>query len=233
MPNHIKNKIELLGPIEDIDALIKRFSTHIPAAINKTHDGELVICKKLGKEWGFCWFNLKTGMAHDRGDLNQVGLPEGYEIEVNESILLFPDFTKVIPPPDDPAYRDEPSQKEAETSPNWWYRWNIEHWGTKWGSYSCEQLAINQYTFETAWSGVPRIINVMSKAFPSVTIKYSWADEDTGYNCGKQLYHNGLLSEEKPKGGSKEAYELAFELRPDNATNYQFKDGKYEYVDSE
>lgn len=233
MPNHITNKIELLGEIAQIDALIKRFGTRVPASINMTHDGEMAICKKLGKEWGFCWLNFKTGSATDRNGMNQIGLPDGYEIEINESFLHFPDFAKVIPPPDDPAYRDEPSQKIAEASPNWWYRWNIDHWGTKWGSYSCKQLAINEYTFETAWSGVPKIIEVISKAFPLVTIKYSWADEDTGYNCGRSLYRNGLLDEEKPKGGSKEAYELSFELKPGSSENYKLIGDKYEYVETE
>lgn len=232
MPNHIKNKLELIGSIDAIDELIKRFGTYYPARLAMT-SGNLVICKPKNDSFDYRWMDLSTGELHNRNSVVGIGLPDDYEIEIKDAWFEFPDFAKVIPPPDDPAYRDEPSQKEAEASPNWWYRWNIDHWGTKWSAYSCERPSINVFTFETAWSSVPVIIETMSKAFPSITFKYLWADEDTGYNCGSALYHNGLLEMNKPDGGSKEAYELAFELRPDRRENYQLIDGKYEYVETE
>lgn len=233
MPNHIKNKLELIGSMEDVDSMIKRFSTYVPAKINMTHDNDLAICKSAKKDdWAFCWMDLKTGEVHDRGSLKQYGIPQGFELEIKDSVLCFPDFEKVIPPPDDPAYKDLPSQKIAETSPNWWYTWNIKNWGNKWGGYGYERQAINQFTFDTAWLPSPKIIEVISRAFPSVTIKYSWADEDTGHHCGRSVYHNGLLESHIPEGGSKEAYELAFELRPDYAKDYQLINGKYVYTES-
>jgi hypothetical protein len=233
MPNHITNKLELIGSIEDIDLLIKRFGTYVPAKISKTHDDALVVCRSVSEEYGFCWLDLKTGRTSSRGDINQIGLPENYEIEIIDAFFCFPDFTKVIPPPNHPAYRDEPSQKEAEASPNWWYTWNVKHWGTKWSGYSFKRPSINQFIFETAWNGVPKIIEAMSYAFPSVTLKYSWADEDTGYNCGKSIYTNGLLQEVKPEGGSREAYEIAFNLDPERSKNYQLIGDKYQYIESE
>ena len=68
-------------------------------------------------------------------------------------------FEKIIPPPDHPAYRDEPNQHTAETEhPEiWWYNWNVKHWGTKWGAY---QQAFDDTSadigrlclcFQTAW----------------------------------------------------------------------------------
>jgi hypothetical protein len=233
MPNHIKNKIELIGELSEIDALIKKFSTYLPAHLNMTHDGKHVICKNKGEGYSFCWLDLSTGHVHDRADLNQIGLPPDYEMEITDGVLLFPDFKKVIPPPDDPAYRDEPSQEVAQKSPNWWYEWNIEHWGSKWGGYDFERLAINVFTFDTAWSGCPIIIEAMSKAFPNITINYAWADEDTSHNCGRAVYHNGLISEEIPAGGTKEAYDIAFELRPDYQESYELVDGEYQYKESE
>lgn len=233
MPNHIKNKLELIGSIDQIDELIKRFGTYHPASLAMTHDDKKVICKPKDNSFDYRWMDLNTGELHDRNKVVGIGLPDDYEIEIRDALFEFPDFAKVIPPPDDPAYRDEPSQKEAQTSPNWWYRWNIDHWGTKWSAYSCERPAINIFTFETAWSGVPQIIEIISKEFPAVTIKYSWADEDTGYNCGRAVYHNGLIQKELPKGGTIDAYQIAFELRPDRADNYQLVDGKYKYVESE
>lgn len=45
------------------------------------------------------------------------------------------DFSKIVIPPDDPAYNDLPSQSQAKISPNWWYHWNRKNWGTKWNCY--------------------------------------------------------------------------------------------------
>jgi hypothetical protein len=233
MPNHIKNKIELIGNISDIDAMITAFGTQVEASIKMTDDSlgdnPLVICRKKGTEWGFCWLDLKTGRVHNRNGMDQIGLPDDYEIEINQGFLCFPDFEKIIPPPNTEAYKDKPSQQIAKNESTWWYNWNIENWGTKWSGYSYKREALNIFTFETAWSSVPLIIDALSKANPKVTIKYSWADEDTGYNCGRAIYHNGLIEEDVPKGGSVKAYELAFELRPNRALNYQLVDGKYQY----
>lgn len=229
MPNHIKNKIEIIGDINQMDALIKKFGTEIPAAVNTAND-ESVICNLKGEEYGFCWLDLKTGRAHNRKGLDQIGLPDEYEIEVNQGFIAFPDFAKVIPPPkDDPAYNDLPSQREAEKSPNWWYNWNTANWGSKWGGYSYKREAINIFIFETAWSSVPPIIEAMSKAFPELTIKYSWSDEDSGHNCGRALYYNGLMTEDIPEGGSVEAYEIYFEHRPGSKDDYELVDGEYRY----
>lgn len=233
MPNHIKNKIEIIGELSDIDSMIKNFGTEIEPSISMTEawgdETPKVICKLKGDTWGFCWMDLKTGRITDRNGLNQIGLPDEYEIEINKGFLCFPDFKKIIPPPDTDAYKDKPSQEIAKDSPTWWYQWNINNWGTKWSGYSYERLAVNVFTFETAWSSVPVIIEALSKANPKVTIKYSWADEDTGHNCGRALYHNGLLEQSKPEGGSKYAYDLAFELRPDLADDYELVDNKYIY----
>lgn len=114
-----------------------------------------------------------------------------------------------------------------------WYDWSIENWGVKWNSSECTQFDENTYDFITAWSGVPDLVLKMSEAFPSVSILYKYSDEDTGHNCGIGEFKNGLLSFRQLEGGSRESYELAFELRPDRAENYQLIGDKYEYVDSD
>lgn len=230
MPNHIKNRLEFIGSISDIDALLKKFGTYVPASISRTHDGQEIICKKKGEQFGFCWFNDKTGLSFNRdGITNHNGIPEGYEIEVYDSKFAFPDFDRVIPHPETDAYNDKPSQDAVRNDPTWWYNWNPVNWGTKWNSYSHEKEAINIYTFETAWSPVHKIINVISIAFPEVIIKYSWADEDTGSNCGRSVYKNGLQEVTEPESRSNEAYEVAFELRPECAEHYEVVNGQYRY----
>lgn len=233
MPNHIKNKIELIGSLEDIDLMIKKFSTYHAAIINKTHDDQEYICMNRTEQLSVCWFNPKTGKSKDRGSMDQYGIPEGFEIEIKDSFIMFPDFAKVIPPPDCPEYRDEPSQYAVKNSPNWWYTWNIENWGSKWGGYCYERPSIATFVFETAWAPCPIIIESMSEQFPNVKIVYKWADEDTGHNCGESIYRGGLISECKPKGNSKEAYEIAFELRPDRRENYELVGDSYKYKEED
>jgi hypothetical protein len=234
MPNHITNHIELIGSIEQIDAILKEFGTEVPATLSKTHDNSLLICKHKSEQHKYCWLDLKTGEVHDRGDIKQVGLPEDFEPEISQGFFCFPDFKKVIPPPsDDPAYNDLPSQKVAEKSPNWWYTWNIANWGTKWGGYSYRRIALNIFKFETAWSSVPVILGVMSERFPNLTIKYTWADEDSGYNCGWSIYKGELIEQFVPTGGSKEAYDIYFSLNPNRKSDYKLVGEKYEYVEEE
>lgn len=121
-----------------------------------------------------------------------------------------------------------------ETGYIYWYDWQNDKWGTKWNAYSCEKLSDAEFTFETAWSGVPDIIMEISRRFPKVKILYNYSDEDTGYNCGQYEFSKGeTLSTYIPDGGSVEAYNIAFELRPDWAKNYRLVDGNYVYNDEE
>ena len=116
-------------------------------------------------------------------------------------------FANIAPPPfDDPAYSDLPSQAEARSSPNWWYNWNVENWGTKWDCYevSMKRPDYNPkwgekphvvYQFETAWSPPSEtLISYLSHLFPQVTV-VNWYQE-TGMNfAGHGVYVNGQQTE--------------------------------------
>lgn len=115
-----------------------------------------------------------------------------------------------------------------------WYDWQSANWGTKWNSYSCEKKEGNVWEFDTAWNGVPKIVSEISKAFPEIEIVYEYSDEDTGSNCGTNIYEDGELKETNiPENGSNEAYDLAFKLRPEYAESYHLVNGVYEYKDDE
>lgn len=121
-----------------------------------------------------------------------------------------------------------------ETGYMYWYDWKCDHWGTKWNAYECEKVSDNIFEFETAWSGVPEMIQAISEQFPSVKIEYKYADEDTGYNVGCYEFEAGKeLTVYIPYGGTKEAYDISFDLRPNYAENYELVDGIYEYIDDE
>jgi hypothetical protein len=124
-------------------------------------------------------------------------------LETNEQELS---FANIAPPPlEDPAYRDEPNQAEAKASPNWWYNWNVENWGTKWDCYSVRltipnydpkwQLPHVVYRFETAWSPPnTNLISYLSHLFPHATVCNWWCE--TGMNfAGHGVYRAGEQEE--------------------------------------
>lgn len=119
-----------------------------------------------------------------------------------------------------------------------WYDWRINHWGTKWNAYDCVEVDpdAKYLQFNTAWSGVPDILSLLSEQFPDVQITYKWSDEDIGYNVGIATFLDGELKEyDSMPGGSKEAYELAAEVHDFDLAEWGYafneKTGTYEYVE--
>jgi len=99
---------------------------------------------------------------------------------------------------------------------NNWYDWRYAHWGTKWNS---DEINIydNEVEFNTAWNNPMPIFLKLSEMFPEVDFRIEYADEDFGYNTGKYTLLNGnVIDMFIPEGGSKEAYELAMEVKGDN-----------------
>ena len=107
------------------------------------------------------------------------------------------DFDKIIPEPaDETECPDEYKVNKASSIERlkdkpWfnWYKWHIDHWGTKWGAYdgytkigkTCIMLV-----FSTAWIVPIPIIQRLSVLGYQIDVKY--ADEDYGVNCGKLKY---------------------------------------------
>lgn len=89
------------------------------------------------------------------------------------------DFAKIIPPPNSKAYKDLPDQETAKKSPDWWYNWNCEHWGTKWNSYHGKIIQQSKYKivcqFDTAW-GPPEPIFAKLEEM-GFTVGGLWKDE--------------------------------------------------------
>jgi hypothetical protein len=69
------------------------------------------------------------------------------------------------------------------------YNWNVRNWGTKWDiavedgvQHSNTELEITNdgslmYRFETAWSPVYEIFNVLSQEFPTLEFDYEYEEE--------------------------------------------------------
>jgi hypothetical protein len=82
-----------------------------------------------------------------------------------------------------------------------WYWWNVRNWGTKWDvavvdgeKYSNTTLEIVgdeslMYHFETAWSPVHEIFNILSSQYPSLEFDYEY-EEEQGWG-GHTVWQNG------------------------------------------
>ena len=104
------------------------------------------------------------------------------------------DFNKIIPEPRDESecpdeYKvDESSPIEILKDKPWfdWYKWHIDHWGTKWEAYDCYTKigkTCIMLVFSTAWTPPIPIIHKLSVLGYKITVRY--ADEDYGVNCRK------------------------------------------------
>lgn len=91
-----------------------------------------------------------------------------------------------------------------------WYEWSIATWGTKWNAYQQDFEEPNILWFDTAWSGVPQLIQKLSEIFPDVEFHYAYADENLGFNTGIGTISNGEINMTIPEGGSNEAFEIMF-----------------------
>lgn len=120
-----------------------------------------------------------------------------------------------------------------------WYGWCNRNWGTKWNAYDIhfdqESQSIH---FLTAWDTPMPVIDKLSQMFPEVEVDLQWTDEDIGHNVG----HVVLLAGEPidgniPEGGSREAYEMSFQIHGGKAADFNYvfdeKEGNYVYQEPE
>ena len=120
-------------------------------------------------------------------------------------------------------YRDNIKKYGCKT----WFDWCMDYWGTKWNAFNQNQPAPNEIWFDTAWSCVIRLVYKLSQMYPDAVFDYTYADENTGYNSGIFILRNGKGQMCVPDGGTREAYEIAFEMRPDRRSDYHFDGETY------
>lgn len=106
-------------------------------------------------------------------------------------------FEKIIPMPDY-IYQGLLGQQERQLYGNDnWYDWSLQNWGTKWDAYHTYLDNENRITFDTAWTGVPKLIGILSQKFPNTDIVYNYADEDAGINTGYYVFNSGSVIENR------------------------------------
>ena len=113
-----------------------------------------------------------------------------------------------------------------------WYEWRYKNWGTKWNAYNSyiqkktKKQAI--IFFQTAWCGVPSIIEKLVEKYPDIHFKYKYADEDMTYNCGEGDgdAENGFYFK-RITGGSDEAMKTYIECWDEDEEDFIKHNGKW------
>ena len=107
------------------------------------------------------------------------------------------DFNKILPMPEE--LKDTTSGSSEIRNPvliekygyDNWYNWSNANWGTKWNAYEVEHISDTEVQFDTAWSCADNLIAKLSSLHPTVEFILTYADEDTGSNCGIITYKEG------------------------------------------
>lgn len=158
------------------------------------------------------------------------------------------DFARIIPEPK--TERECPKRFRCKSAADahiteapgkpWfnWYEWNIANWGTKWNACETEVdytegEGICRITFNTAWSAPIPVMNEMFDQFRKLRFEYEWIEEQGCVDLGRIVSENNVIVEENvPAEGSKEAYELMFEMWG-GRESYVFDKEKNTYVEIE
>jgi hypothetical protein len=229
MPNHVVNVLKVTGKKKEVDALFKSIKGE------KFDDGEERLID----------FNKITEMPESLSVEPHIGIENAVKnamnipLHSNQLIACLEAANRSrIPSPKDFSEEDYKTflicldnvRKYGHIS---WYNWSIENWGTKWNAYSQKRINKSTIQFETAWSCVIGLMKTLAKKFPTLVLHYEWSDEDTGSNCGTATITDDLCESYSPKDQSKEAYELAFKLRPEYKKYYKLVNGEYVSKDEE
>lgn len=125
-------------------------------------------------------------------------------------------FNSVIPMPDEVFRGNVGADEQKKYGKNNWYDWSCENWGTKWDAYEqpdkepqvlgeanslkyikdSDPLAVITYSFLTAWSPIPKVLEALSIKYPSCIFKYAYSEE-SGEFSGIDFWYQGDLVREK------------------------------------
>lgn len=243
MPNHIQNKLQFLGETIEIEKLMNHIkSEEMPIDFNKIVEmpKELDISIHSGIE---TWIKICNGhydfkLLFKENKSNDIqSITERMSTSIAFDTLLGERGCDVG------TFSDEEYNTFIQGMNNYrkhgfysWYEWAIENWGTKWNAYSQPDKRNTENTiyFQTAWSSPKDLIKLLSSQFPNVEINLTYADEDSGSNTGIFNFLNGeIVNSVMPESCSLQAYDIYFDLHPNDRENYQLVEGKYEYIDSE
>lgn len=138
-------------------------------------------------------FRQKIGKSYTA---TETVYPQGeasFQREV-ECAQLF-SFWNIVKPAQDEL---EQYHNELAGSMPFWYRWNIENWGTKWDASNVELEESDGslvYKFETAWSSPSGLLDSLSTQYPDLQFRLHYVEEQ-GWG-GDVTIKDGVISESR------------------------------------
>lgn len=239
MPNHIQNKLAVTGKTEEVEKFLESIKGEkevidfnkiepMPSILKDTEESSrtnnaifyyLSVTNK--KEYINKMLRYSDIYTMDRFAKNT-------EKELQEYLEIGEKYFKIY----------------KETNSTTWYDWSLKHWGTKWNAYDTFADDITRNIadkskssvilfFQTAWCGVPELIEKMVNMFPELYFEYLYADEDMTYNCGegygdaKQGFHFGAL-----ENGSEDAFQCYLECWEEDEDDFALVDGCWVFKDN-
>jgi hypothetical protein len=230
MPNHIQNRIKITGSEELVKQVVDSLKGKYEDGTNRSVDFNTI--KPMPKS-----LNLESGSEGDLAHNLLFGWSKAkyFPISTEEYQKRFREMS--------PEQRrrcvdlglqyQENLENHGHTT---WYNWSTANWGTKWNAYQNPDSRDTSDTlhFQTAWSSPVELIKQLSAKFPDVEIHLDYADEDSGCNTGQLLFKSGsTLSANMPENGSREGYDLYFELHPDRKEDYVLVGDTYVWKDND
>lgn len=212
MPNHVSNLLNYVGSPARI-AEVKNFV--------KSSESDFD-------------FNKIVPMPETFNRFDTTNHPAGRGLEIGKKISHLPG-APIVTKELIQQYKDATREQAERYGVIGWYDWHCRYWGTKWNAYDIETFSDDSecVRFDTAWTCPAPAIKELSRLFPDVRFELTYADEDSGYNCGCICYERGaVVYEDIPAGGSDKAWEYYFQLH-EWAREYYRKNkaGKWEYVE--
>ena len=226
MPNHVCNQISTDGDFAELRAALLSMdggNAEVPGDVVVDFEKILPIPKELrdistnsNGEIGLYILTKKRSNPYMLGSLYQ----ERYDIASAETKKEMLELGQ--------RYKDNEEKYGHAT----WYSWSIDNWGTKWNAYDT-YIEGDMIQFSTAWSGVPKLMVILSVRLQGHALTYEYADEDTGCNVGSMIIKGGeVIHNEELPNSSRAAYEHAFRLNG-NSEMYRLVNGEYEWYDEE
>lgn len=199
MPNHITNRLTIIGTEEQV--------AQVRAEIKGEREDQYIDFHKIApipKEL--------------EGTISPMRIISQEEYDIQEKKIATDDLTENernwgFSRSLTQALADEYKKKFGHCD---WYGWQTANWGTKWNGYDQYSDDTNVIEFNTAWSTPYNLLVNLSKKYPQVTFEVEYADEDFGYNVGKYVLLDGeTIDQNIPDGGSQEAIEMAMDIKGD------------------
>ena len=224
MPNHVVNKVILIGEKSELEAIVN--------AVRGSGEEQYFDFNKINPMPEILHTVTSPVKILTEKGIAKEKLEQEKAIKQNPQRAEFLSHTHSI---------TKQMQKEylKKYGADNWYDWACNNWGTKWNCYDQIPPEFGKepdgrdnvtFIFSTAWSCPHPLIENLSMKYPNVIVRVRWSDEDVSYNIGVVRYLNGkILDQSIPAGGSKEAYELYFEMHPESREYYRLEGNEYVY----